>query len=157
MGFRKNTSFSHRAATAIGRGLLAGVAGTAVMTVSSTVEAKATGRGASTTPAQALGKVAGVQPRDEAGEQRLNTIAHWGYGTAWGLGRAALDLAGLRGPWATAAHFGAVLLAEQAMMPALGVGSPTPSYGMKAMATDAFHHAVYATATGAAYDYLFAR
>jgi hypothetical protein len=74
---------------ALGRGLVAGLLGTAAMTISSTAEAKLSGRGASTTPAQAAGKVAGVVPRDEAGEQRFNTLAHWGYGTAWGNGHFA--------------------------------------------------------------------
>lgn len=49
-----------RVSAAIGRGLLAGVVGTAAMTVSSTLEAKASGRGSSTTPADAVGVVAGA-------------------------------------------------------------------------------------------------
>ncbi|MGH3898948.1 MAG: hypothetical protein ACRDTA_12005 [Pseudonocardiaceae bacterium] len=143
-----------RLTAALGRGLIAGLVGTAAMTVSSTTEAKLNGRAASTTPAQAAGKVAGVIPRDEAGERRFNTLAHWGYGTAWGVFRGMLDVAGLRGPLASLVHFVAVLGAEQAMLPALGVGSPTPSYGAKAAGIDALHHAVYAGTTGAAYDYL---
>lgn len=139
---------------ALGRGLVAGLLGTAAMTISSTTEAKLTGRGTSTTPAQAAGKVAGVVPRDEAGEQRFNTLAHWGYGTAWGVFRSALDVAGLRGPLATLLHWLAVLGAEQAVLPALGVAKPTPAYGLKAMGTDTLHHAVYAGASGFAYDFL---
>lgn len=139
---------------ALGRGLVAGLVGTAAMTVSSTAEAKLSGRGASTTPAQAAGKVAGVTPRDEAGEQRFNTLAHWGYGTAWGVFRGVLDIAGLRGPLATLMHLVAVLGAEQAVLPALGVAKPTPVYGLKAMGTDTLHHVVYAGASGLAYDYL---
>jgi hypothetical protein len=124
------------------------------MTVSSTIEMKASGRGASPTPAEAAGTVLGVQPRDEQGKQRFNTLAHWSYGTAWGVVRGALDLAGVRGVPATLAHFVAVLGAEQAIMPGLGVGKPTPAYGVSATLTDALHHAVYAAATGAAYDFL---
>jgi hypothetical protein len=45
------------------------------MTVSSTAEAKFTGRGASTAPAAAAGKVVGVVPRDEAGGRRFNALA----------------------------------------------------------------------------------
>jgi hypothetical protein len=37
----------------VGKGLFAGVAGTAMMTVSSTLEMKLSGRGASQTPAEA--------------------------------------------------------------------------------------------------------
>jgi hypothetical protein len=47
-------------AEAVGKGLFAGAAGTAAMTVSSTLEAKLRGRGMSTTPAQAATKVLDV-------------------------------------------------------------------------------------------------
>jgi hypothetical protein len=49
----------------VGKGLFAGAAGTAVMTVSSTLEMKLSGRGASQTPAQAAEKVLEVEPEDE--------------------------------------------------------------------------------------------
>ena len=104
-----------------------------------------------------MAAVARVTPADQVGQSRLNTAAHWGYGTGWGVARAVLDLLGLRGPMATAAHFGAVLGAEQALLPALGVATPTASYGVVAAATDALHHAVYAGACGLVYDYLAAR
>ncbi len=139
---------------ALGRRLVAGLIGTAAMTVASTVEAKLSGRGASTTPAQAAGKVAGVVPRDDAGEQRFNTLTHWGYGTAWGVFRGALAVAGMRGPVASLVHLAAVLGAEQAVLPALGVAAPTPCYGIKAMGTDTLHHLVYAGVSGLAYDHL---
>ena len=71
-------------AAAFGKGLFAGVAGTAAMTVSSTLEAKLRGRGASTAPAQAAAKVLGVEPVDEETMARFSNIVHWGYGTAWG-------------------------------------------------------------------------
>ncbi|HKN97879.1 MAG TPA: hypothetical protein VJX10_12230 [Pseudonocardiaceae bacterium] len=148
------TSAVTRVCAAVGRGLLAGVAGTAAMTVSSTVEAKATGRSASTTPADAVSVVAGVAPVDEPGKRRLNTLAHWGYGTAWGVARGAIDLLGLRGPLASVAHFAVVFGTEQVILPALGVAKPTPAYGPAATATDLLHHAVYAGSSGAAYDLL---
>ena len=65
-----------RVALAVGRGLLAGLAGTAAMTVSSTVEMKINDRGASSTPAQAVTEVTGVRPADDTAQQRLNTLAH---------------------------------------------------------------------------------
>jgi hypothetical protein len=55
---------------------------------------------------------------------------------------------------ASLVHLVAVLGAEQALLPALGVATPTPSYGFKATATDMLHPAVYAGASGLAYDYL---
>lgn len=152
--WRRKESTARRLTSALGSAIVAGLAGTALMTVSSSIEAKASGRGASTTPADAAGRVAGVQPRDEQGTERFNMLAHWGYGTAWGVFRGVLDVAGVRGPVASLVHFAAVLGAEQAILPALGVGSPTPRYGAQAVATDGLHHAVYAAATGATYDVL---
>ena len=63
-------------AAAVGKGLFAGAAGTAAMTVSSSVEAKLRGRGASSTPAQAAAKVLGVEPVDEASEARFSNLVH---------------------------------------------------------------------------------
>lgn len=138
----------------IGRGLVAGLAGTAAMTVSSTLEARLTGRGASSTPADAVESAFDLEPSTEEAEQRLNSLAHWGYGTGWGAVRGLLGAAGLSGPTATAAHFAAVWGGEQVALPALDVGQPTWAYGAKATATDVLHHAVYSIATGVAYEWL---
>lgn len=140
-------------ADAVGRGLAAGLIGTAAMTVSSTLEMKLNKRDASTAPADAAATVLGVHPTDE-GEQRFNTLAHWGYGTAWGTVRGLLGLLPVPPTAATALHLGAVWGTEQAVLPALEVGSPVWKYGGKAVATDSLHHAVYAAATGLAYEWL---
>ncbi len=141
-------------AAAFGRGVFAGVAGTAAMTVSSTLEMKLRGRAASSTPARAAAKVLGVEPVDEEAEARFSNIVHWGYGTAWGGARGLLSAAGLSGPAATAAHLGAVWGSEQVMLPALGVTPPLTEWGAKEVAIDALHHVVYAGATGIAYSLL---
>ena len=138
----------------VGKGLFAGVAGTAVMTVSSTLEMKLSGRGASQTPAEAAEKVLKVEPEDEGAEAQFSNLVHWGYGTGWGAVRGLLASAGLSGPVATAAHLGLVWGAEQIILPALDVSAPVFKYGSKATATDLLHHVVYATATGLAYSYL---
>ncbi len=137
-----------------GKGLFAGVAGTAAMTVSSTLEMKLSGRGASQTPAEAAEKVLDVEPEDEQTEARFSNLVHWGYGTGWGGVRGLLASAGLSGPTATLAHFGLVWGAEQVVLPALNVSAPVFKYGKKATATDLLHHTVYAAATGLAYAYL---
>jgi hypothetical protein len=69
----------------VGKGLFAGAAGTAAMTVSSTLEMTLSGRGASQTPV-------------EAAEARFSNLVHWGYR----LGRCAgfLASAWLPGPLA---------------------------------------------------------
>lgn len=138
-------------AAAVGKGLFAGAAGTVAMTVSSTLEAKLRDRGSSSAPADAAGKVLGVQPRDEAGEARFSTVVHYGYGTSWGAVRGLLHAAGLDGPGATVAHFAAVWGSAQVMLPALDVAPPPWESPKEEIAIDAFHHAVYAIATGLAF------
>jgi hypothetical protein len=141
-------------AAAVGKGLFAGVVGTVAMTASSTIEMKLRGRPASSAPAAAASKVLGVEPKGQSGEARFASIVHWGYGTSWGAVRGLIGAAGLRGLRANATHLGAVWGAEQAMLPALGVAPPFWEWGAKEVASDAFHHLVYASATGAAYALL---
>jgi hypothetical protein len=141
-------------ASDFGKGIFAGVAGTAAMTISSTIEMKARGRPASSTPALAAAKVLGVEPVDEEAKERFSNLVHWGYGTAWGGARGLLAAAGLSGPAATAVHLGAVWGSEQVMLPVLGVTPPLNEWGVKEVAIDALHHLVYAGATGVAYSLL---
>ncbi|MEJ7798778.1 MAG: hypothetical protein WKF42_09790 [Solirubrobacteraceae bacterium] len=141
-------------AAAVGKGLFAGAVGTAAMTVSSTLEAKLRERGSSSAPADAAGKVLGVQPRDEAGEARFSNVVHWAYGTSWGAVRGLLHAAGIDGAKAVGAHFATVWGSAQAMLPALDVAPPPWETDPKEIAIDAFHHAVYAVATGAAFAIL---
>ena len=143
-----------RITDALGRGIVAGVAGTAAMTVATTLEAKLSGREPSTAPAEAVENVVGVKPVDEESEQRLSTLAHWGYGTAWGIPRAILGAVGLRGPAGTAAHFAAVWGAALAMLPALRVAPPPEQWGEDELAKDALRHLVYAVVVGVTYDAL---
>ena len=141
-------------AAAFGKGIFAGVAGTAAMTLSSTIEMKLRGRPASSTPAQAAAKVLGVDHVEGVSETRFSNLVHWGYGTAGGGARGLLGAAGLSGPAATAAHLGAVWGSEQVMLPTLGVTPPLTDWGAKEVAIDALHHLVYAGATGVAYSLL---
>lgn len=138
-------------ADAIGKGLFAGAAGTVAMTVSSTIEAKLRDRGSSSAPADAAGKVLGVQPRDSDGEARFANVVHWSYGTSWGAVRGLIAAAGLRGTTATAVHFAAIWGGSLVMLPALDVAPPPWETGPKELGIDAFHHAVYAGATSVAY------
>jgi hypothetical protein len=141
-------------AASFGKGIFAGVAGTAAMTISSTVEMKLRGRAASSAPAQAAARVLGVEPVNEESEARFSNLVHWGYGTAWGGVRGLLEAAGVSGPAATAAHLGAVWGIEQVMLPALGVVPPLTEWGAEEVAIDALHHIVYAGATGMVYSLL---
>jgi hypothetical protein len=140
-------------ASAIGRGLVAGFAGTAAMTVSSTVEAKLRGREPSSAPARATAKVLGIKEFEDArASARFNDISHWGYGTSWGVLRGLLAATGMTPKAATAAHGAAIYGAAQVTLPALDIAPPAVFWSKREIAIDAFHHAVYAAATGAAYE-----
>ena len=49
------------------------------------------------------------------------------------------------------AHGAAIYGAAQITLPALEIAPPSIYWGVKEIAIDALHHAVYAAATGAAY------
>lgn len=141
-------------AAAVGKGLAAGLAGTAAMTLSGTLEARLRGREVSTTPARAASKVLGVAPVDERGELRFNNLVHWGYGTGWGAVRGLLGAVGLDGAPATVAHFAAVWGSEQVVLPATGASPPATKWEQSEVAIDLWHHIVYAVATSLAYRWL---
>jgi hypothetical protein len=95
-----------------------------------------------------------VEPVDEGVGQRFNTFAHWAYGTSWGTIRGLLDVAGLRGAPAAAAHLGAVWSGEQVVLPATGASSPVWKWEGKEIGVDLLHHGVYAAVTSAVYEWL---
>jgi hypothetical protein len=142
-------------ASSIGKGLVAGFVGTAAMTISSSVEARLRHRAASSAPARATAKVLGIKEfEDPIAAARFNDLSHWGYGTGWGIVRGLLAATGLSPRAATAAHGAAVWGSAQITLPALEVAPPIVFWPKEEIAIDAFHHFVYATATGAAYKLL---
>jgi hypothetical protein len=145
-------------ADSVGKGLVAGFAGTAAMTLSSTLEAKLRGREPSSAPARATAKVLGIKEfEDPVAQARFNDLSHWGYGTGWGVLRGLLDAGGLSPKAATAAHGAAIYGAAQITLPALEIAPPSVFWPKQEIAIDAFHHAVYATATGVAYELINGR
>jgi hypothetical protein len=140
-------------ADAIGKGLIAGFAGTAAMTVSSTIEAKLRGRASSSAPARATAKMLGIKEfEDGVAQARFNDLSHWGYGTGWGVLRGLLAATRMPPKAATAAHGAAIYGAAQVTLPALEIAPPSVFWAKEDIAIDAFHHAVYAAATGIAYE-----
>ena len=149
---------AEKLASSIGKGLVAGLIGTASMTVSSTIEARLRHRKPSSAPARATAKVLGITSfADEIAQARFNDLAHWGYGTAWGVVRGLLDAAGLPPRAATAAHAAAVWGSAQVALPALDIAPPAIFWAPREIAIDAFHHTVYAITTGIAYELLSGR
>jgi hypothetical protein len=142
-----------KTATAVGDGLVAGFLGTAAMTVSSTIEARLRRRAASTAPARATAKALGIATfESDLAQARFNDLSHWGYGTGWGVVRGVLGATGMPAAKATAAHGAAVWGSAAVTLPALDVAPPFVFWGRKEVAIDLLHHAVYAAATGLAYE-----
>jgi len=141
-------------ASSVGKGLFAGLAGTAAMTASSTLEMKVRGRAGSSAPADAAQKVLGIEPVDDAAKERFSNLMHWGYGTGWGTVRGVLAAAGLSGLPATTLHFLAIWGSETVMLPTLGVTPPISEWGAKEVGVDILHHLVYAISTNAAYEWM---
>jgi hypothetical protein len=145
-------------AESIGKGLVAGFVGTAAMTLSSTLEARLRHRQPSSAPARATTKALGIKEFDgPIAEARFNDLSHWGYGTGWGVVRGLLGATGMPARTATAAHGAAIYGAAQATLPALEVAPPVVFWAPEEIAIDAFHHVVYAVATGIAYEMLDGR
>ena len=142
-------------ASSIGKGLVAGLAGTAAMTASSALEARLRHRAPSSAPARATAKALGIASfENEIAQARFNDLSHWGYGTGWGIARGLLDAAGLPPRTATLAHGAAVWGSAQVALPAWDIAPPAIFWTPRDIAIDAFHHTVYAVATGMAYELL---
>lgn len=142
-------------AEGIGKGLVAGVAGTAAMTVSSTIEMKIRRRMASQAPAKAASTLLGIEEfRTDGARRRFGTLVHWGYGTGWGVARGLLRAAGGSARAATALHLSAMWGGAQVMLPALDVAPPVTMWGKNEVLIDLWHHVVYTLATGLAYELL---
>ncbi len=142
-------------ARAIGNGVVAGFAGTAAMTVSSTVEAKLRRRAFSDAPARATAKLLGIKEFEDArAKARFSDLSHWGYGTSWGIARAIMGEFGLGSKRATPAHFAAVWGSALVTLPALEIAPPVVFWKKKEIAIDVLHHLVYAAATGIVYERL---
>lgn len=140
--------------SALGKGLLAGLAATAAMTLSQMIEMKITKREPSDATIKVAEDTAGVKPATEEDKQKLSQELHWSYGTAWGVARGIIGLTGLKGIPATLVHFGAVWGTALIMLPKHDAAKPINEQKPQEIAIDALHHAVYAIAAGAVYDAL---
>lgn len=141
-------------AGAIGKGLMAGAAGTLAITLSQMIEMKITKRKPSEAPAEAAEKVLDVKPATEEDKQKFSQEVHWAYGTSWGVTRGILSLLGLKGLPATAVHFATIYSTALVMPSSLKVAPPLKEWSAKEFAVDALHHAVYAVVAGLVFDAL---
>lgn len=138
-----------RPAQIAGIGLLAGLAGTAAMSLSQAIEMRLTKRAPSPTPAKAVEALAGVEAPKEATEARLSTAAHIAFGTSLRLGLAAM--AKVPEPARGALFLAGSWSAGTALITGLGVSDPPTKWGSRQLATDIGHHAVYAASAALAF------
>jgi hypothetical protein len=140
---------------ALSRGMIAGVVGTIAMTASERLEIAVSGRKASQVPGQVGAHLLpGRDPNVSSDVERLNSPVHWAHGISMGAVRGALDVAGLRGPTASAAHFALLWGGDAALYRALGIADVPWRWDTDELASDMLHKGVYAAVTGAVYDSL---
>ncbi|MGH3935771.1 MAG: hypothetical protein ACRDS1_12480 [Pseudonocardiaceae bacterium] len=140
---------------AIVKGILAGLVGTAVMTVAQRLEMSATGRSPSTVPGEVTARLLGrTEPNAVA---NLNLATHWAHGAAMGPLRGALAGMGLRGVTGSAVFFAMMWAGDAMLYRALDIADRPWRWSAAELATDIGHKALYALVTGIAYDTLAGR
>jgi hypothetical protein len=138
--------------TFVSRGVLAGLAGTVVMTAfQRLVEMPLTARGDSYAPASFAEQVTAVAPRTARGRKRLNETTHLALGTLWGGAYGVAAAGGLRGQKAANVVFGVVYTGDVLLNTALGLYRPQ-EWTAKDWAIDLIDKYVQAQATGAIFD-----
>ncbi|UFH51922.1 hypothetical protein [Spirosoma sp. KNUC1025] len=138
--------------TAIGVGILSGLAGTVAITLSQLIEMRLTKRRPSTTPVDAVTKVLDVKAIKKDKKEEVSQKIHWTYGTIWGVPRGLVTLTGLHGWPASLLHFAAITGTAMTMLPKLDLAPPVTKQDPKTIAIDTLHHAVYALASGLTFD-----
>ena len=138
--------------TAVGVGLIAGLAGTIAMTVCQIAEMKVTGRKPSSTPANAVREVLDVEPVTPGKVEKVSNEVHLAYGTSLGMIRGLIGLVGLKGMIANTLHFIIIWGGKIFMLPSLRVAAPITHESRKSITTDIVHHLVYVTTAGCVYD-----
>ena len=149
---RPASSARQETATVLARGLLAGAAGVAAMTLSEKVEQAFTGRPSSYVPAHTLERLLGLPTRPDRERLGLNWAMHWGQGIVLGAARAMMARRGFGGPVGSFLFLNLRLLNDQSLENATGVGAPPWTWPRDEQAIDLVHKAVYAFVTGAVAD-----
>lgn len=138
------------------RGLLAGVAGVAAMTLAEKLEQALTKRPNSYVPAHTLERLLGLPAKPDSERLWLNLGMHWGQGIALGPVRAFMAEKGIRGPIASFIFLNLRLLNDQTLENATGVGAPPWTWPLDEQVVDLVNKAIYAYVTGAIADTLAA-
>ncbi len=136
----------------VGRGVLAGLVGTAVMTAfQKFVEMPITGREESFAPANFATKILPLEPKNDRERQRLNWVTHFALGAMWGSAFGIAGRAGLHGQKAVAAVFATVYTGDVLLNTALGLYEPW-NWSSRELVIDVTDKLVQAEATGVIFD-----
>jgi hypothetical protein len=142
----------HTLGATVGRGILAGLGGTVVMTAfQKLIEMPITGREDSYDPAVLAEKLLPVHPSDDGARMRLNYAAHFTLGAMWGAAYGLVAYMGLRGPRAVAVTFGAVYASDLVLTTALGLAKPW-TWSRQDIAIDVVDKFVHVAATSVLFD-----
>lgn len=136
----------------ISRGVLAGLAGTVVMTAfQKYVEMPLTGRPDSYAPADFAEKITPLHTTTPQGRRRLNYTVHLALGAMWGTAYGIAAATGLRGQRAANTVFAVVYVSDVLLNTALGLYQPT-HWTRQEWGIDIVDKYVQAQATGAVFD-----
>lgn len=141
--------------TALGVGMLAGLAGTIAMTIAQRMEMKISGREASSVPARALREIMDVEPVSESKTIAVSNKVHFLYGIDLGMIRGLIGMAGLRGMKASTLHFATIWCAELLILPALRIAPPMYKQKPETILKDALFHKIYALTTSIVFDSVY--
>lgn len=138
------------------RGLIAGAAGVAAMTLAEKLEQAVTKRPDSYVPAHTLERLTGQPWKPDEDRLGMNWAMHWGQGILLGAVRGIMAEAGVRGPIGSFLHMNLRLLNDQTLENATGVGALPWTWPVDEQAIDLMGKGVYAFVTGAVADLLIA-
>ena len=138
------------------RGLVAGVAGVAAMTLAEKLEQQFTRRPNSFVPGHTLERLLGLRHKPDAERLWLNWAMHWGQGILLGAARGLMAEHGLRGPVGSFLFTNLRLLNDQTLENATGVGALPWTWPVDEQVIDLVHKGIYAFATGYVADRLIA-
>ena len=138
--------------TNVGRGALAGVVSSVVMTgFQKFIEMPMTGREDSYGPAELAQKVLPVHASGDAELKRLNYATHTALGVMWGAAYGVAAHQGLHGPRAVAVTFAAIYSQNLITITALGLAKPW-EWSPQDWTIDVVDKAVNIATTGTIFD-----
>jgi hypothetical protein len=136
------------------KGLVAGLVGTATMTLAQGAEYVLTPARPSDAPAQVADKLSrrlGLGRIKRRNKAAVNQGMHWLYGSAWGIPYGVFAATAKARPELTGPMFGLLVwgvgLAQE---PALGIADPPWKRSVQSLGSEAFFHVVYGIGAGAA-------